>query len=71
MNFGVIELAFVLLGLPPERFVKSADGLTVHDSELRVTWLADANYPESEKFGLPIHATPAEQKKLEIARKRL
>ena len=59
MTFGVIELAFVFLALPRERFVKSADGLTVHDSELHVTWLADANYPASEKFGLPIHASGA------------
>ena len=37
-----------------ERFVPSADGLTVHDSLLHVTWLADAYYPASRKFGLPI-----------------
>ena len=27
------------------RFVKSADGLTVHDNVLHVTWLADAELP--------------------------
>jgi hypothetical protein len=37
------------------RFVRSADGLTVHDAALHVTWLADANLPAKEKFGLPIN----------------
>jgi hypothetical protein len=36
------------------RFVPSADGKTVHDNVLHVTWLADANYPATEKFGLPV-----------------
>ena len=36
------------------RFVRSADGLTVHDALLHVTWLADGNLPASQKFGLPI-----------------
>ena len=36
------------------RFVKSADGLTVHDNLLHVTWLADANYPATQKFGLAV-----------------
>src|SRR4051812_20561528 len=40
--------------IAPGRFVRSADGLTVHDALLHVTWLADANLPEKEKFGLPI-----------------
>jgi len=37
-----------------ERFAPSADGLTVHDNLLHVTWLADANFAASHKFGLPI-----------------
>jgi hypothetical protein len=36
------------------RFTTSADGLTVHDNLLHVTWLADANYPATQKFGLPV-----------------
>src|ERR1043166_2920756 len=37
-----------------ERFVPSADGLTVHDNLLHVTWLADGDFPASHKFDLPI-----------------
>src|SRR5437868_3538018 len=44
-------------GAPAARFVKSTDGLTVHDELLHVTWLADANLPATQKFGLPIHAS--------------
>lgn len=36
------------------RFQLSADGMTVHDDVLHVTWLVDANLPAKEKFGLPI-----------------
>jgi hypothetical protein len=41
------------------RFVPSADGLTVHENVLQVTWLIDANLPAKEKFGLPIKASGA------------
>src|SRR5882672_7380240 len=41
------------------RFAPSADGLTVHDNVLHVTWLADANYPAKQKFGLPIQQSGA------------
>ena len=36
------------------RFLASADGRTVHDNVLHVTWLADANLPAKQKFSLPI-----------------
>ena len=32
----------------PGRFVSSVDGLTVHDTILRVTWVADANLPAKQ-----------------------
>ena len=38
----------------PGRFLPSPDGLTVHDNLPHVTWLADANFPATQKFGLPI-----------------
>jgi hypothetical protein len=41
------------------RFARSADGLTVHDALLHVTWLADASYPANQKFGLPIRDSGA------------
>jgi len=37
------------------RFVASADGLTVKDTLLHVTWTADLNLPSTLKFGLPVH----------------
>lgn len=42
-----------------ERFHPSADGVTVHDNVLHVTWLADANFPAKQKFGLPIKESGA------------
>ena len=42
-----------------ERFLPSADGLTVHDKLLHVTWLTDANFPAKQKFGLPIRESGA------------
>ena len=33
--------------------VLSADGLTVYDTANNVTWLADANLPAANKFGIP------------------
>jgi hypothetical protein len=58
---GVTQLEAQRQTAPPpriarERFVPSADGMTVHDALLHVTWLADANYPATQKFGLPIKA---------------
>jgi len=37
------------------RFVRSADGLTVVDKELHVTWAADLDLPATHKFGLQVH----------------
>ena len=41
------------------RFQLSADGMTVHDDVLHVTWLVDANRPAKEKFGLPVRESGA------------
>ena len=35
-------------------FALSADGLTVYDTVNGVTWLADANFASSDRFGLPL-----------------
>jgi hypothetical protein len=32
----------------------SADGLTVYDTVNNITWLADANLPASNRFGIPV-----------------
>jgi hypothetical protein len=37
------------------RFVASADGLTVRDNVLHVTWAADLNLPAKQKYGLAVH----------------
>lgn len=37
------------------RFVLSADGLTVKDTLLKVTWAADLDLPARQKFGLAVH----------------
>ena len=37
-----------------DRFAPSIDRLTVHDSLLGVTWIADLNFPAMQKFGLPV-----------------
>ena len=34
--------------------VLSSDGLTVYDSANNVTWLANANFPAANRFGLPV-----------------
>jgi uncharacterized protein (TIGR03437 family) len=39
--------------------VLSLDGATVYDSANGVTWLADANLPASNRFGLPVCGSPA------------
>ncbi len=44
---------------PSGRFVPSADGQTVHDTLLQVTWLADADLPAKQKFSLPIRDSGA------------
>jgi len=41
------------------RFVPSSDGLAVHDSLLHVTWIADANLPAKQPFGLPVRQSGA------------
>ena len=41
------------------RFAASADGLTVHDNMLRVTWIADADLPATRAFGLPVQKSGA------------
>src|SRR6185295_2734948 len=62
---GAIFLVIISSALVPihgqqtARFVASADGLTVHDSLLRVTWLADANFPAKQKYGLSIQQSGA------------
>src|SRR5262249_43524340 len=57
-------VAFAAFSLPggaqqSNRFLRAADGLTVHDNTLRVTWATDLNLPASHKFGLPIHDSGA------------
>jgi hypothetical protein len=37
------------------RFMPSADGLTVKDNVLHVTWASDLNLPATHKYGLPVH----------------
>jgi hypothetical protein len=41
------------------RFAASADGLTVHDNLLHVTWIADLDLPAKQKFGLAIQDSGA------------
>jgi len=48
----LIPLAAPLAAAPA--LVLSADGLTVYDTVNNVTWLADANSPASNRFGLPV-----------------
>ena len=35
-------------------FVLSADGLTIYDSVNNITWLANANLPAANRFGVPV-----------------
>src|ERR1017187_2816797 len=35
-------------------FVLSADGLTVYDPVNNITWLANANLPSANRFGVPV-----------------
>ena len=56
---GLGMTMFVRAQPGPRRFVPSADGLTVHDTLLRVTWIADANLPATQPFGLPIQKSGA------------
>ncbi|MFI5166961.1 MAG: hypothetical protein ACHQQS_10100, partial [Thermoanaerobaculales bacterium] len=50
-------VALVACGLWPSQagaaLVPSQDGLTVYDTVNNITWLADANLPASNRFGLP------------------
>jgi uncharacterized protein (TIGR03437 family) len=53
---GVVAL--VSCALPPleagDTLVPSADGITVYDTVNNITWLANANLPASNRFGLPL-----------------
>ena len=50
--------ALVACGLSPlqagSTLVLSADGVTVYDTVNNISWLADANLPASNRFGLPV-----------------
>jgi uncharacterized protein (TIGR03437 family) len=50
--------AFVFAALSPwtasAALLLSADGLTVYDTANDITWLADANLPASNRFGIPL-----------------
>jgi hypothetical protein len=54
---AVLQFVPVLSGrsLQSGRFTPSADGLTVKDTLLHVTWAADLNLPASMPFGLAVH----------------
>ena len=41
--------------------VLSPDGVTVYDSVNNVTWLADADFPATNRFGLPLCSGPGTQ----------
>src|SRR5437879_2807082 len=48
-------VTFGLLSLPASAALQlSADGLTVYDTVNNITWLADANTPAANRFGLPV-----------------
>src|SRR5438552_523499 len=62
----ILFVSFTLVVLVPTsaqqttgRFNLSADGMTVHDNLLHVTWLADSNLPAKQKYGLPIQQSGA------------
>jgi hypothetical protein len=40
---------------PGDRFKLAADGLTVKDNLLGITWVSDLNLPAKYKLGLPVH----------------
>jgi hypothetical protein len=41
-------------GTPSSGADASASGMTIYDSESGVTWLADANLPATNRFGIPV-----------------
>jgi uncharacterized protein (TIGR03437 family) len=53
-----VAAALVACGLPPLQaggtLVLNSDGITVYDSVNNISWLADANLPATNRFGLPV-----------------
>src|ERR1035441_905011 len=53
----IVAAALVACGLSPlpagATLVLSPDGITVYDTVNNVSWLADANLPAANKFGIP------------------
>jgi hypothetical protein len=53
-----VAAALVACGLPPLQaggtLVLNSDGITVNDSVNNISWLADANLPATNRFGLPV-----------------
>jgi hypothetical protein len=51
-------LALAAFAWPPLQasgtLIPSSDGLTVYDTVNKITWLANANLPASNRFGLPV-----------------
>jgi uncharacterized protein (TIGR03437 family) len=51
-------IALLVCALPPSQagatLVLSPDGITVYDTANNVSWLADANLPATNRFGLPL-----------------
>src|ERR1700694_5539884 len=46
---------------PTPTLIPSPDGLTVHDTVNNISWLANANSPASNRFGLPVGTGPGTQ----------
>src|ERR1035441_5255062 len=56
-RMGIGAVVFLVYSSPlmaSGTLVLSADGLTVYDTVNGVTWLADANFASSNRFGLPL-----------------
>jgi uncharacterized protein (TIGR03437 family) len=53
-----VAAALVACGLPPLEaggtLVPNSDGITIYDSVNNISWLADANLPATNRFGLPV-----------------
>ena len=60
---GALALAACALSPAPAGavLVLSPDGVTVYDTVNHVTWLADAHYPATNRFGLPLCSGPGAQ----------
>src|SRR5512142_3469980 len=48
----VVTSCMLSAGDAEAELIPSADGLTVYDTVMRVTWLSNANLPATEKFGV-------------------